>query len=484
MIKLLTRITRRPPEAAPAAAADEADTLVLPALPALPPAEALFGDAEASEARRLAIEERRKLREAEVADQLAEAEAAAKLAAVAHKAELERQRREQKLADDRARAAEATRRAELDAEAVKRAEASSKRRIKIAQTTERARRLAVNIVANIGAGYGQAAYMAAHLAVPLLVAVMLAAALELIAVTTLDYGLTARKQGRPYKLKIAAAALLAGVVAWLNYSHWILTPKQQGLAIPVALLSLLCPLLWAWYHAARDAETANVRDLAGGAARSRTGSKIASREAASTDIKIAEFTRGQWLMWPRQTLAAKRAAIRYRITDPDAAYRAAEQQAAAKEAARRSKINPKARAIKEAEARAAAAETRLTEIEARQIDAERTAAELRERLLATQAALDTAQRRELDPPVATPMRYLPTTAEVAAMSDAEKRDSAEDAYRTARAENVDIPGTLLGTHYGMSESWGRDRRRRVKHLMRMDLDDELDDEADAAANGG
>jgi hypothetical protein len=478
---LLTRIARRPAEAAPEAAADEADTEVLPALP---PAEALLLDAEASEARRIAIEERRKLRDAELADKLAAAEGEAKLAAVAHKADLERQRREAKLADDRARAAEAARQADLDAAAVKRAAASSKRRIKIANASERARRLAVNIVVNVGAGYGQAAYLVEHLDVPVPVAVTLAAALELVAVTTLDYGLTARKQGRPYKLKFAAAALLAGVVAALNYSHWILTPKQQGLAVPMLLLSLLCPLLWAWYHAARDAETAPVRDLAGGAARSRTGSKIASREAASSGTKIASFTAAQWLLWFPSTLAAKRTAVRYRITDPEAAYRAAEQQAAAKEAARRSKIDIKVETIKEAEARAADAE-------ARRAEAEQAAIEMRDRLATTQAALDNAQRRELNagPSNSAPTltRYLPTPAEVAAMgdNDQEKRDSAEDAFRQALLDGVEIPGTVLGEHYIMSPSWGRARARAVRKVLVGQIsDDERDDETDTAANGG
>lgn len=470
MITLIRRITRR---TAPAE-----DTAPAPA-----PASAaeLLADAEAAEAARLAIEERRKLAAAETAAKIAEAEDAARIAAVAHKADLERRRREARQAEEARRAAEATRQRDLDAKAARRAERRRTLRVKIATIGERARRLAVNVVVNAGAGYGQASYFVEHLSVPLAVAVMLAAGLELIAVTVLDYGLAARKAERPYKTKFAAAGLLAGLVAYLNYSHWSATSDQQDLAVPLAILSLLCPVLWAWYAAARDAETAPVRDLAGAATRSRKSSKIAAVDQQDHANKIAAFTPAQWLMWPRQTLAAKRIAIRYGISDPDEAYRAAAQQAADKIAAKRDKIEKPKRAIKAAEERAAAADAARAEIE-------HTVTELRERLTAMQAALDTAQRRELEP-AATPMRYLPTPDEIAAMSDAEKRDSAEDAYRTARAENVDIPGALLGAHYGFSESWGRDRRRRVKHLMRIELEDEpddadTDDAGNSAAHGG
>lgn len=464
MLHLLTRLRRRP---APAAEPEQP--------PAPPTAEQMLADAEAAEAARLAVEERTRLRKAELAAELAAAEAAAKVAAVEHKAEVERRRRENKLADDHARAVETARQADLDAERAKRAEQTRTRRVKIATAGERGRRLTVNIIINIGAGYGQAAYAAKHLAVPVPVAVMLAAGLELMAVTVLDYGLTARKQGRPFKLKMVTAALMAGVVATLNYSHWAETPRQQGLAVPMFLLSLLCPLLWAWYHAAREVETAPAHDLAAPASRSCAG---ASR--GSTDI--AEFDALQWLLFPVSTLDAKRHAIRYRIADPEAAYRAAAQHAADKEAAERSKITHKAQAIKEFETRAAEATARV-EI------AERTAAELHERLGATQVALDAAQRRELDagPDASVVLRrYLPTKAEVVDMGDnhQEKRESAEDAFRQALLDGVEIPGGLLGTHYGMSPSWGRACARRARGVIPGQIaDDETDDdETDSATS--
>lgn len=456
MINLLTRLRRQPaldpdPEPVSKTAAD------------------YFADAEAAEAARLAAEERAKTEAAERAAARAAAEDAAKIAAIEHKSKIENERREARLADERARAAEAARQADLDAERVKRAERGSMRRVKIATFGERSRRLAVNVVVNVGAGYGQAAYMVDHLAVPVPVAVMLAAALELVAVTTLDYGLTARKAGRPYKLKMAAAALLAGVVASLNYSHWSVTPQRQGLAVPMLLLSLLCPLLWAWYHTARDAETAPMRDLAAHAAR---GSKIASRQhgaAESGSTEIATFTAAQWLLWFPSTFAAKRAAIRYRLADPETAYRAAAQHTAVKEAADRSKIEINVRVIKDAEARAAAAE--------------HAAAELHDRLATTQAALETAQRRELGAGTSTLLSYLPPPDEVAAMTeDQEKRDSAEDGYRQALLDGVEIPGTFLGEHYGMSPSWGRARARQVRKVLVGQIADEAEgDEQEGAA---
>ncbi|MFI9591084.1 hypothetical protein [Nonomuraea sp. NPDC052265] len=454
MINLLTRLRRQPdPEPEPV----------------LKTAADYFADAEAAEAARLAAEERAKAEAAERAAARAAAEDTAKIAAIEHKAKIENERREARLADERARAAEAARQADLDAEAVKRAERGSTRRVTIATFGERFRRLAVNIVVNVGAGYGQAAYMFDHLAVPLPVAVMLAAALELVAVTTLDYGLTARKAGRPYKLKMAAAALLAGVVASLNYSHWSVTPQRQGLSVPMLLLSLLCPLLWAWYHAARDAETTPARDLAARAAR---GSKIAVREHGAVtggSTEIAKFTGLQWLLWFPSTLAAKRAAIRYGLTDPEAAYRAAAQHAADKDAARHSKIDIKVKVIKEAEERAVAAERAVTE--------------MRELLVAAQATLETTQRRELAAGASNLMPYLPTPDEVAAMTDdQEKRDSAEDAFRQALLDHTEIPGALLGTHYGMSHSWGRARARRVREVLVGQIDDEAEgDEQEGAA---
>lgn len=465
-MKLLMFLRRRPaPGAAPP-----------PAPPAgAPTAETLLADAEAAEAARLALAEREALAAAERQAALTAAEHEARLAEIKSRADLAAERRQAKLADDRKRAAEAARRKDLDAEAARRAERASTRRVKIATFTERARRLLVNIVVNLGAGYGQAMYFHDQLAVPLLAAVMLAAGLELVAVTTLDYGLAARKAGRPYKIKFAAASLLAAVVAALNYSHWILTPRQQGLAIPLAVLSLLCPLLWAWYAAARDAETASVRDLAAPPARSRTGSKINSKgqqDHAQGSTKIAKFTAAQWIMWPRETAAAKRAAVRYTITDPDEAYRAAAQHAASKIAQRRHEAALTAEQIEQAETRAAAAE--------------RAAAEMRELLTAAQAALEnTQQPRQLDPPAGQLARYLPTPDEVAAMQDQEeKRDSAEDAFRQALLDGVEIPGATLGQHYGMSDSWGRARARAVRNVLVLEISEaDREDDDDPSHTG-
>ncbi|MFF3439135.1 hypothetical protein [Streptosporangium sp. NPDC002721] len=412
MIPLLARLRRQP-------APEPVDPLV----------EAEHAEAAALAAR--ADSERCKILAAAA---VAQAEADAKIAAITHRARLHTDERQRAAEAKRIRDAEAARVAKVAAQRSKRRESGNHTRTLIAEYSGRARRLIVNLIVNGAAGFGQARFFIEQQELPVLAAVMLAAGLELVAVTVLDYGLAARRQGRPYRLQFIAAALLAGVVAGLNYGHWSATQGQQALAIPFAILSLLSPVLWAWYAAARYAETASMLEVDGRAPSAATQQHAGGKPVASFDAL-------QWLLWLPETFAAKRQAVRYKIADAESAYRVAVEHLTDKQRRRDAKT-----AAKRAE------------------------------------ALDRKQQQELPSGAPNPGRYLPTRDEVAAMaSDHEKRESAEDAYRQARLDGVTIPGSLLGTHYGMSESWGRARTQKVRAVMRGQLDDSESDETEGQA---
>ncbi|MEU4228272.1 hypothetical protein AB0F17_28595 [Nonomuraea sp. NPDC026600] len=460
-MRLLTRL-HRTPEPAPAAAA---------------PVDPLAA-AEAAEAATLLARAEAEHQAVVNAARIADAEAAAKIAAIEAKSRTEQDRRDARAADERARAAKAARETEAAAHRDQRAERGRTTRVKIAAYSERTRRLAVNIVVNVGCGIGQSLFFHEQQGLILLFAVLLAAGLELVSVTTLDYGLAARRDGRPYKLKFFTAALLAGGVAALNYAHWSNSTTQQGLAWPLAILSLLCPLLWAWYAAARDAETAPVLQVAGTAARTGTaaarqqqaigtGQHGAARQQHDGSTRPASFTAYQWIMWLSDTRAAKRYAIRYSITNPQDAYRAAAQHAADIEAGERAAARRERQDLAYAEAGWEYAE-RLLAAEREQAAA--ALAELQADLGRAHELL-AARPKELDAPARD--RYLPTPDEVAAMpTDEEKRESARDAYRTARLDDVELTGPAIAAAYGMSESWARARTREVRKVLRVQLDDE------------
>lgn len=465
-MRLLTRL-HRTPDTAPPSEPEPVDPLAA---------------AEAAEAATLLARAEAEHRAVVNAARIADAEAAAKIAAIEAKTRAEQDRRDARAADERARAAVAARETEETARRGQRAERGRTTRVKIATYSERGRRLAVNLIVNAAAGFGQALYFHEQQKVILLFAVLLAAGVELVAVTTLDYGLAARRDGRPYKLKFFTAAALAAGVAALNYAHWSSSTTQHGLAWPLAILSLLCPLLWAWYAAARDAETAPVLQVAGTPARTSTaaarrqhttstGQQGTARHQHGGSTRPARFTLWQWIMWREDTLAAKRYAIRYGISDPQAAYRAVAQHAADIEAGER--------------ARARAEREDLAAAETARADAERLLADERERSAAAMTELQAdlgrtrellaEQQKELDAPARD--RYLPTPDEVTAMpTDEEKRDSARDAYRTARLDGVELTGPAIAAAYGMSESWARARTREVRAVLRVELDDEDRDE--------
>ncbi|MER6828786.1 hypothetical protein ABT352_22585 [Streptosporangium sp. NPDC000563] len=396
MIHLLAGLRRQPPPA-----------------PADPLADAERAEAAALAARADA-DRRATLAEAAVR----EAEAAAKIEAIKHRAQLQAEERARHAAAKQSRDAEAARVTKVAAGRSKRRDRGDHVRLLLAEHSSRIRRLLVNLGVNTAAGFGQFKFLTEQAGLDVLWAVILAAGLELMAVTVLDYGLDARREKRPFLLAFVLAALLAGLVASMNYSHWSAAPGQQTLASGFALMSLMSPVLWAWYANARhaDREAALARDRR--AASSSTRAASTSTVPAQSDTEIASFDVLRWLMWFPETFAAKRQAVRLGISDPDVAVDLAVEHLTGKRAAR---------------------------------DAKRA------------AELAAKQQGEL--PSGGHGRYLPTPDEVTAMSADEKRESACDAYRTARLDGVELTGPAIASAYRMSESWARSRIREVKGAM-------------------
>ncbi|MEZ0076375.1 hypothetical protein [Planotetraspora sp. GP83] len=394
--------------------------------------------AEAAEAAALAAQADAERRAALGKAAVADAETAAKLDAIRHRAALERRRRERRAEAEEGREAEAARVAQVAASRRKRSTTAAHARKVLSDNASRLRRLTVNVIVNGGAGYGQYRFFHFNLGLPVWAAVMLAAGLELVAVTVLDYGIVARREGRRYHAKFAAAGLLAALVAAINYTHWSGAPGLHGLAIPSALLSLLGPPMWMWYADATRPDTGSVRGVAGGAAGSSTVVAGGDTAPHGTGMAVAEFDWAQWLLWSRLTFAAKRQAVLHRITDPEEALAAARAHLDDKRAARDDK-------------RAA----RAAKIEQRRV-----------------GQLEEARRKELE--AGGPQaynRYLPTPEEVAGMTDKEKREAARDAFRTAKLDGVTLTAGALAAPFSLSESWARMRIREVRDVLRGEVED-------------
>ncbi|KAA9379720.1 hypothetical protein F5972_08700 [Microbispora cellulosiformans] len=409
--------------------------------------------AEVAEAAALAAQADAERRAALAKAAVADAETAAKLDAIRHRAALERRRRERRASAEEARDAEAARLAHVAAGRRKRSTTAAHVRTVLSDNASRLRRLTVNVIVNGGAGYGQFRFFHLNLHLPAGAAVMLAAGLELVAVTVLDYGIVARREGRRYHAKFAAAGLLAALVAAINYTHWSGAPGLHGLAIPSALLSLLGPPMWMWYADATRPDGGPVRAVAGGAATARTVAEGGDTVAHGPAWRVAEFDWAQWLLWSRLVFAAKRQAVIHRITDPEQALRAARAHLDDKRAARDDKRAE--RAAKIAQRRA----ERTARIEARRL-----------------ARLEAKQRKELD---SGRDPYLPTPQEVAGMSDEEKRETARDAIRAAKLDGVALKADKIANALGMSESWARMRIKEVREVLQGEIDDTPDEQEQA-----
>ncbi|MBP2703492.1 hypothetical protein JOL79_06730 [Microbispora sp. RL4-1S] len=394
-----------------------------------------LAEAEAIEAAALAARADAE-RQAAIGDaELAAAERKARLDEIAHRAEIARRKRERAAALAEARDAEAARAAEVSARRGSRRQTFAHWRQTLAANSARLRRLVINLGVNSAAGYGQALYLIEQAGLPTGWAAALAGLLELIAVTVLDYGLTARKAGRPYALAFAVSALMAGTVAYLNYSHWSVTEGRQGLAIPFAIMSLISPVLWAWYHAARDAEQALTAALS---APSGMPAAPSGTPTAPAGNELARFPLARWVLWFPETFAAKRQAVRLNLTDPDRAVELAVEHRAARQAER----------------------------------AERQ----------RQRELDRASKRrpELPPPTDddetetegdVELPLVPQADELAEMTDDQIQEAARQTYKRARLDGLDPSGRDLGQAYGRSDSWGRARIREVKPFIVVGPDD-------------
>lgn len=281
--------------------------------------------------------------------------------------------------------------------------------------------------------WGQSTYLNSRQHVPALIALPAAIALEITALMFEFYALYSKSRGRPWILKMAAALGIAGLVSYLNMQHFADSTAQQGLAIPMLIMSAAPAYLWLSFH---QFITAEADALAGGstsvsaggtpragASTGRAGGVLEAAAGQHGQHAPVTFTAVQWAMAPLATFAAMRYALTHQTASAVEAYEGAallrDQQRAAKQA--------------------------------------RQAAEL---------AAKEAQRAALNPPPNRDWRdYLPTQDEIADMESGQRSQAAFDAWRAAEKDGVDITGADLGRWFNRSESWGRGIARKASSVL-------------------
>jgi hypothetical protein len=355
--------------------------------------------------------------------------------AATQKARIDAQERDQRAAAKRALAAEKNRK-ELHAVRGDRVAAQKRQaRQAGAERGMRAARTAFSIGVNTAAWFGQFGYLHDQVAAPLVWSALIAALLELAAVSAQAYATAAAIDGDRVLPKLILSYLFAGVVAWLNYSHWTQTPGREGLAIPFALMSIASPIFWQMHsaHAHRDERRA-ARD-----------NRRADKEARRAAKGVATFSVWRWIFWPMETLRAQRIAIRFNEPNPEVAvdlsldYLAEQRAERERQAAIRAHLDA-----------ARQRQGLLSWFKRPPLELEAGEQQLQD------DELDEDAERELDLP------DVPSPHELADMNDREIKKAARATYRAANQQGLVLTGLELGAAYERSESWGRTRIREVK----------------------
>lgn len=150
------------------------------------------------------------------------------------------------------------------------------------------------LLVNGFAMYGQAEWAREQLEVPVVVAWLFAVALESIALFLAAEAHSALMAGDAAVARRVGSYLVAGVVGWLNWTHWASDNVAAGAVF--AAFSVLSPWLWA--------------------VRSRSMRRAELRSAGLVDARLVRFAASRWALYPVRTFRVWRHAAWAGITDP------------------------------------------------------------------------------------------------------------------------------------------------------------------------
>lgn len=154
------------------------------------------------------------------------------------------------------------------------------------------------VLVNALAFYGQMAWASSTFhATSWVLPVLFAAAMESIALFLAVMAHMAKMAGDSAGKLTASAYLLAAVVGVLNYGHWI--SINQAAALSFGLLSAISPWLWGIWSRALHREQLRAQGL--------------------VEPRAVKFATVRWVLFPRATYAAFRAAVWVGETNPMAA---------------------------------------------------------------------------------------------------------------------------------------------------------------------
>lgn len=160
------------------------------------------------------------------------------------------------------------------------------------------------VLVNAAAIYGQAGWAHQHLVRSWAVAALFAAALESIGVYLAAEAHAALMAGDA-SLRLRIASYGVGVlVGILNYAHFAAGWQPTALAITFGALSSISPWLWA--------------------IRSRSLNRDRLRTLGLVDPRAVRFSPLRWVLYPRRTFRAFRAAVWAGVVEPAAAVALAE----------------------------------------------------------------------------------------------------------------------------------------------------------------